>query len=93
MRCYAFSRDKERNQKDIEDVERVRGQTKRMKMGRKERKEAKQRQIEERRMAIVNGREKTIADEFCFGGLGDEGKLGTGELLYPEAERSPFRCV
>ncbi|KAL8932847.1 MAG: hypothetical protein Q9211_006096 [Gyalolechia sp. 1 TL-2023] len=61
---YAFSKDEEGRKREMEELERQRGETEKVKREQEERKERRKREIEERRRMVSKQREERLADRF-----------------------------
>ncbi|KAL8932738.1 MAG: hypothetical protein Q9216_006705 [Gyalolechia sp. 2 TL-2023] len=61
---YAFSKDEEGRKREMEELERQRGETEKVKREQEERKERRKREIEERRRMVSKKREERLADRF-----------------------------
>ncbi|KAI4167856.1 MAG: hypothetical protein LQ343_006870 [Gyalolechia ehrenbergii] len=61
---YAFSKDEEGRKREMEELERQRGETEKVKRQQEERKEKRKREIEERRRMVSKKREERLADRF-----------------------------
>ncbi|KAL8825004.1 MAG: hypothetical protein Q9170_007965 [Blastenia crenularia] len=61
---YAFSQDEKGRKREMEELEKQRGETEKAKREQEERKEKRKREIEERRRMISKKREEKLADRF-----------------------------
>ncbi|KAI4115028.1 MAG: hypothetical protein LQ338_007920 [Usnochroma carphineum] len=61
---YAFSKDERERQREMDELEKQRGQTERLKREQEEKREKRKREIEERRRMVSKKREEKLADRF-----------------------------
>ncbi|KAI4087141.1 MAG: hypothetical protein LQ344_006983 [Seirophora lacunosa] len=64
---YAFSQDEAGRKREMEELERRRGETERVRREQEERRERREREVEERRRAVKKMREEKLADRFLRG--------------------------
>ena len=64
---YQFSRDEGERRMEMEALERVRGETERVRREGEERKVEREREVEERRKVLKKKREEKLADRFLRG--------------------------